>query len=179
MPKPSQSSRTRASAHLISRSEDETRALGERIGRLCEPGDVILLEGDLGAGKTVLAQGIARGLGVLGVVNSPTFTLVKEYRGRVPFYHFDLYRLEDTSEAADLGMDEYLDGEGVCVVEWAERATALWPADYLLASLAALTDSERRLDLDGYGKRGAILCAEIAEPSARGEPPMSDKHGAT
>ncbi|WP_205628903.1 tRNA (adenosine(37)-N6)-threonylcarbamoyltransferase complex ATPase subunit type 1 TsaE, partial [Acinetobacter baumannii] len=87
------------------------QALAEQIGRLAEPGDVLTLSGDLGAGKTSFTQGLARGMGVNGVVNSPTFTIIKEYMGRLPLYHMDVYRMED--ELEDLGFDEYFYGEGV------------------------------------------------------------------
>ena len=166
MPQHHSTSHVSASARLHTQDEEGTRALGERLGHLCVAGDVILLEGNLGAGKTVIAQGIARGLGVLGVVNSPTFTLIKEYAGRLPLYHFDLYRLEDASEAAELGLDEYLEQHGVCVLEWAERAAALWPADYLLARLTATSDQEREVELRGVGVRGVALCEDLAAGSA-------------
>lgn len=158
-----------ARAQLFSASESDTRHLGERLGSLCAPGDLILLEGSLGAGKTALAQGIGRGLGVAAPVNSPTFTLVKEYRGRIPLYHFDLYRLDDAEQAFELGIEEYLEGDGVCVVEWAERAAALWPSDHLRIHLVIAGPSERQLLLEGHGPRGSTLCRELARASADGD----------
>jgi tRNA threonylcarbamoyladenosine biosynthesis protein TsaE len=164
-PSPSASAPS-ARAELFSASEGETRRLGERLGSLCAPGDLILLEGGLGAGKTALAQGIGRGLGVAGAINSPTFTLVKEYRGHIPLYHFDLYRLDDPEQALDLGIDDYLEGEGVCVVEWAERAAALWPDDHLRIGFVIAGPTERQLHVEGHGPRASALCRALARASA-------------
>ena len=101
-------------------SEPETEEFGLRFSRILEPGDVIALTGDLGAGKTALTKAIAKGLGVTETVTSPTFTIIKEYRsGRLPLYHFDVYRLSDGEEFLDIGGEEYLDGDGLCVIEWA------------------------------------------------------------
>lgn len=106
-----------------SQSPEDTRQLGERIGRWLQAGDILLLFGDLGAGKTTLIQGIAAGLevGPDQYVRSPTFTLINEYKGRLPVYHVDLYRIESTAELADLGLEDYLFGEGVTLVEWGEK----------------------------------------------------------
>jgi tRNA threonylcarbamoyladenosine biosynthesis protein TsaE len=106
-----------------SRSAEDTLALGEKIGRHLKAGDTLLLFGDLGAGKTTLTQGIARGLGVAKeeYVRSPTFTLVNQYQGRYPVYHIDLYRIGSARELEDLGIDEVLAGDGVAIVEWAEK----------------------------------------------------------
>lgn len=103
----------------ISTSVKETQQMAERLARYLKPGDVLALDGDLGAGKTNFTQGLARGLGVTAVVNSPTFTIIKEYSGRYPLYHMDVYRLEDEWE--DLGFDEYFYGDGITVVEWPSR----------------------------------------------------------
>lgn len=157
----SQSAAPCTGGELISHSDRETHRIGERLGALCRPGDVILLEGALGAGKTALTQGIGRGLGVRGIINSPTFTLVKEYAGRMPLYHFDLYRLEDEGEVLDLGVDEYLEGDGVCVVEWAERAAGVWPSSHLRVRLVVTGAHDRRLELEGCGARGEALCGAL------------------
>ena len=154
-------------ADLVSRSEHDTRRIGERLGDLCRPGDLILLEGQLGAGKTALAQGIGRGLGVTATINSPTFTLVKEYAGRLPFYHVDLYRLDGPDEVADLGLDEYLERGGVCVVEWADRAGALWPASWLRMRLETAGPHERHLYVQGRGVRGEALRRELLSLASR------------
>ena len=106
---------------LLLKTEDDTRALGLRIAEALEPGDIVALIGDLGTGKTALTKYIAEGLGVTEEINSPTFTIVKEYRsGRLPLYHFDVYRIEDPEEMFEVGFDEYLYGQGVCLVEWAD-----------------------------------------------------------
>jgi tRNA threonylcarbamoyladenosine biosynthesis protein TsaE len=148
---------TPAQPDLISRDERDTRRLGARLGALCQPGDLILLVGTLGAGKTALAQGIGRGLGVTTTINSPTFTLIKEYTGRLPMYHLDLYRLDDPTAVAALGLEEYLEGDGVCVVEWADRADTLWPPSWLRIYLVATGSRERAIYLQGCGPRGQSL----------------------
>ena len=107
---------------MITRSAEETRALGKRLAGRLQPGDVLLLEGDLGAGKSELTRGIAGGLGVTETVTSPSFTILNVYEsGRCPLYHFDWYRLESSEELYELGMDEYLGGDGIAVVEWPGR----------------------------------------------------------
>lgn len=143
---------------LVSHSERETRRIGAALGGLCQAGDLILLEGDLGSGKTALTQGIGLGLGVVGTINSPTFTLVKEYTGRLSLYHFDLYRLDDLRQVDDLGIDDYLEGGGVTVVEWAERVAAFWPPRWLRVRLRATSARSRRLTFDGTGPRGRAFC---------------------
>jgi len=107
-----------------SRSAEETQALGERFGRSLQPGDIVLLFGGLGAGKTTFTQGIARALGHDDFIRSPTFTLVNEYAGKVPIYHIDLYRLDDSEAIRALGIEEYLYGDGVTIIEWAEKLFA-------------------------------------------------------
>ncbi|MDR1193574.1 MAG: tRNA (adenosine(37)-N6)-threonylcarbamoyltransferase complex ATPase subunit type 1 TsaE [Peptococcaceae bacterium] len=110
----------------------ETRAWGAALARLLPPGAFVALRGDLGAGKTCLAQGMAQGLGYPGAAASPTFGLIHEYLGgRLPFYHFDVYRLKDPSELEELGYEDYFYGDGVCGVEWSERVPAYLPADRL------------------------------------------------
>lgn len=106
----------------ISHSEEETEALGEELGRRVPAGTVIAFTGDLGAGKTAFTRGLARGLGIEGRVTSPTFTIVNEYPGgRLPLFHFDMYRLDSSDELFDIGWEEYLDRGGVCAVEWSEN----------------------------------------------------------
>lgn len=103
-------------------SPEETFRLGEQLGRRAKPGQIYCLNGDLGVGKTVLTQGFAAGLEIEGPVSSPTFTILQEYtEGRIPLYHFDVYRLEETEELDEIGFDEYIYGDGVCLIEWAER----------------------------------------------------------
>ena len=113
----------------ISRSEGETEALGARLAGLLSPGAVVALYGDLGAGKTAFTRGIARGLGIAGRVTSPTFTIVNEYEGDLPLFHFDLYRLGSAEELFDIGWGDYLARNGVCVVEWSQRADDVLAAE--------------------------------------------------
>jgi tRNA threonylcarbamoyladenosine biosynthesis protein TsaE len=108
-----------AAFHITTVSAEDTMKQAQEIGRLARAGDVITLSGDLGTGKTHFAKGLAHGLGVTGNVNSPTYTIMKEYKGRFPFYHMDVYRLEEESE--ELGLEEYIEGDGVTLIEWPER----------------------------------------------------------
>ncbi len=113
-------------------SSEETYDIGYRLAKGVAPGTVIALTGDLGVGKTVFTQGFAAGLGVKEHVNSPTFTIVQVYDdGRMPFYHFDVYRISDVSEMDEIGYEEYFYGDGVCLVEWAELIRDIMPEDYL------------------------------------------------
>ena len=104
-------------------SPEETQTLGEKLGKKLKPGSVIALIGDLGTGKTCLTQGIARGVGIAPneVVSSPSYILINEYNGNIPIYHIDLYRIETPEEIAELGLGEYVDGVGICIIEWADR----------------------------------------------------------
>ncbi len=110
-------------------SQGETQALGKKIGKTLKRGDVIALIGDLGTGKTCLTQGIARGAGIAPdeIVSSPSYILINEYNGTVPIYHIDLYRLENSEEIAELGLSEYVEGDGICIIEWAERMADALP----------------------------------------------------
>ncbi|MEW6750392.1 MAG: tRNA (adenosine(37)-N6)-threonylcarbamoyltransferase complex ATPase subunit type 1 TsaE [Candidatus Latescibacterota bacterium] len=138
--------------NVVTRSPEETRALGAELAGTLEPGDVVALYGDLGSGKTCLAQGICAGLAVAGPVTSPTFILINEYRGvlrgaTIPVYHLDLYRLRSPEELENLGAEEYLCGQGVSLVEWAERAGDLLPSRRYEASLEYVDVSERRIHI--------------------------------
>ncbi len=110
-------------------SAEETYALGKKLGEEAKPGAVFCLSGDLGVGKTVFTKGFAVGLGVTDTVNSPTFTIVQEYKGRLPFYHFDVYRIEEPEEMEEIGYEDYFYGDGACMIEWAELIEELIPAD--------------------------------------------------
>jgi len=144
---------------VVSHSPEETAGWGRQLGTLLDAGDVVALVGELGAGKTTLAQGIARGLGVPeeSYIASPTFTLINEYRGRVPLYHLDFYRIEDPSECACLGMEEYLFGAGVALIEWADKMASLLPGDHLVVRLAYLDETTRGALVCATGDRSASL----------------------
>ncbi len=132
-------------------SAEETTAFGAALGALLQPGDVVLLNGDLGAGKSVLARGLARGLGITQAMPSPTFTLMQPYQGRIPFYHFDLYRLDDPDQFYEAGLDEFVSGDGAAVIEWPECAD-LCPAVALHIDLGRLDgDDERTITLTPVG----------------------------
>jgi tRNA threonylcarbamoyladenosine biosynthesis protein TsaE len=148
---------------LISHSPEQTRRLGAHLGALLQAGDLLCLEGDLGSGKTCLAQGIGLGLGVVEPITSPTFTLVAEYQPPLPappLYHIDLYRLGNPlDEALDMGLEEYVQGDGVCLIEWAERVTPLLPKEHLWLQLRHLNASKRTILLTARGKRYEELLA--------------------
>ncbi len=117
---------------LETNSAEETFLFGKRIGETAEPGMVYTLVGDLGVGKTVLTQGVAAGLGIEGPVNSPTFTILQVYdEGRIPFYHFDVYRIGDVSEMDEIGYEDYFYGQGLCFIEWANLIEEILPDKYM------------------------------------------------
>jgi tRNA threonylcarbamoyladenosine biosynthesis protein TsaE len=130
---------------LVTRAPEETRELGAALADLLVPGDVISLTGDLGAGKTCLVQGAARSLGVQEPVGSPTFVLVREYRGEIPVYHLDVYRLDRLQEVLDLGFEDLLDPGGVIFIEWGDAIDPLLPDSYLEVELSVSGDDEMRL----------------------------------
>ncbi|MAE11488.1 MAG: tRNA (adenosine(37)-N6)-threonylcarbamoyltransferase complex ATPase subunit type 1 TsaE [Dehalococcoidales bacterium] len=140
---------------LVSKSPEQTQELGRSIGELALPGDVFLLVGKLGAGKTCLTQGIAWGLGIDEYASSPTFVIMRELYGRLPVYHVDLYRLDDIEESLDLGLDDYLYGRGICVVEWAEKALSILPRHHLLINISYLSESDtgRSIQMEANGQR--------------------------
>lgn len=139
-------------------SEAETEALGERLAPRLRAGDVLALYGDLGTGKTTLVRGLARGLGSPDPVASPTFVLMHLYEGRLPLYHFDAWRLSGPQDLEAIGAEDYLEGDGVAVVEWSERAEGLLPAERLDIRLErGPGEEERQVRLVGRGRRGAEL----------------------
>ena len=126
-------------------SAEETFRLGKRLGEKAKPGQIYTLTGDLGVGKTVFTQGLAAGLGITGPVNSPTFTIVQEYEeGRMPFYHFDVYRIGDIEEMEEIGYDDYFFGNGVCMIEWADLIRELIPEDHIEVEI--VKDLEKGFD---------------------------------
>ena len=143
-------------------SVDQTRDLAAALAVLARPGDVIVLAGDLGAGKTAFVQGFGRGLGVVERITSPTFTLVHVYEGRLPVHHLDVYRLEQMSEALDLGLAEMLDEGGVVLVEWGDAITRLLPHDHLEVRLTfGAGDDDRVLELESVGPAWAQRSAAM------------------
>jgi len=153
---------------FMSRSPDQTRRLGARLGALLQGGDVVCLEGPLGSGKTCLAQGVGRGWGVGQTLISPTFVLVREYArldNTIRLYHIDLYRISNMDEAFGLGMDEFLgDARAVCVIEWAERARPLMPSEHLWIRLRFADhagQTRRALNFRAEGKRHTALLREF------------------
>ena len=122
---------------------ESTLRIGHLLAQVLAPGDVVTLSGELGSGKTCLVQGICRGLCVIDDVTRPTYTLVNEYRGDIPVYHFDLYRLEDEISVLDLGFEEYIDGRGVCLVEWADKFPFILPDTRIDVAIEMLDESKR------------------------------------
>lgn len=156
----------------VTRSAEETKLLGRRLGELAQAGDLFLLVGNLGAGKTCLAQGIARGLGVRQHAMSPSFVLVREYQGRLPFYHIDFYRLHRIEEIEELGLEEYFSGKGVCVVEWAERGLSTLPPEHLLIKISFLSPLQRQLHLEARGVRYQEILHQLQHPFTESSPPV-------
>jgi tRNA threonylcarbamoyladenosine biosynthesis protein TsaE len=141
-----------------------TQGFGRRLGQRLWPGSVVALIGELGAGKTQLARAIAEGLDIADcrMVTSPTFVLVQEYRARLPIYHFDAYRLNTEAEFADLGVYEYFESNGVCLVEWADRVAGCLPADHVRITLETTGETSRRVVVEGRGEEYERLVAELS-----------------
>jgi tRNA threonylcarbamoyladenosine biosynthesis protein TsaE len=160
------------------RDAAETHALGQRLGALLRPGDVVVLDGELGTGKTVMAKGIAIALGVTEPVVSPTFTVVREYDAPTPFVHVDVYRLDHLQELHDLGFDDLVGGEAVTVVEWGERVSAVLPSDRLRVLLEpGADDDDRIVSVDATGttwtvRRELLRSALEAAPAPAADPPV-------
>lgn len=130
-------------------NQREMEELAKRLSTLLGPGDVICLTGDLGAGKTTFTQALAKGLGVDEYVTSPTFTLIQEYEGRLPLYHFDVYRIQDVSEMEDIGYEEYFYGKGITVIEWASLIEEILPPDKMWIEIQSSGFSEREICFNG------------------------------
>ena len=145
----------------VTSSPEETQAFAERLGKRLTAGDVLTLEGDLGAGKTTFTKGLGVGLGVKRTINSPTFTIIKEYMGRMPFYHMDVYRLEDSDE--DLGFEEFFEGDGVTVIEWAHFIKDFLPSERLEITIEYREESERRITLHALSSHFEKICKELIE----------------
>ena len=132
-----------------SRSPEETQRIGEALGERLKAGDVVATIGELGAGKTCFLQGLVRALGVTETATSPTFVLINQYRGRLPVYHVDAYRTESLTEILDLGLEELFDGEGVTVVEWADKLLLLLPSRAIVVRISGLGDEPREIVIEG------------------------------
>lgn len=141
-----------------------TEAFGRRLGQRLFPGAVVALVGPLGAGKTHLVRAVAEGLGVTNpaAVSSPTFVLIQEYPARLPIHHFDAYRLRSVREFAELGADEYFEGDGVCLVEWADKVEQALPTEHLRVAIEVVDENRRRFVLKAYGKKYVELLSQLA-----------------
>ncbi|WP_058306287.1 tRNA (adenosine(37)-N6)-threonylcarbamoyltransferase complex ATPase subunit type 1 TsaE [Gracilibacillus massiliensis] len=140
-------------------TEEETRRLANKLALLIRPGDVITLEGDLGAGKTTFTKGLGAGLGVRRTINSPTFTIVKEYIGEIPLYHMDVYRLENSEE--DIGFEEYFNGDGITVIEWATFIEDYLPEERLTIQIKRLDEHKRAIIFKPIGSYFEEICKEL------------------
>lgn len=149
-----------------SRSVDETRAIGEAIGSLLLPGDVVSLSGDLGAGKTAFVQGVARTLGVQGRVTSPSFVIMREYSGDLPMLHVDVYRLNSLQEVIDLGFEEFLDPSRVVLIEWGDAVGPVLPESHLNLEMRIEDETERRLAFRATGPAWLTRLEEVGRLTA-------------
>lgn len=152
-------------------SPEETRKIGEALGRLLAPGDVVGLIGDLGAGKTVFAQGVALGIGAKGRVTSPTFTLIHEHMGRIPLYHVDVYRLRTLDDVESIGIEDYLYGDGAVVLEWADQVLSILPEDRLDIVIERPDrdgdDNVREISISPHGERYQHMLEELKSIACR------------
>lgn len=144
---------------IIVHTKEETNALGERLGKLLTKGMLVTLSGDLGAGKTTFTKGIGKGLGIKKIINSPTFTILKQYSGKYQLSHFDAYRLEGQDD--DLGFEEIFDSEDICVVEWAEYISDILPKEKLEINIYKIDEDSRRFVLHPVGKQYEQICQEL------------------
>ena len=148
---------------LVTHSAEQTQKLGTSIGKLAEPGDIYLLIGELGAGKTCLTQGIAYGLDIQEYTLSPSFVIMRELHGRLSLYHMDFYRLDNIAEISDLGLDDYLFGKGVCVIEWANKGLTVLPEDHLVIKIDYLADNERSFVIEPKGERYISMLKQLKD----------------
>jgi tRNA threonylcarbamoyladenosine biosynthesis protein TsaE len=144
-------------------SAEQTQNFGTAIGKLAEPGDIFLLIGELGAGKTCLTQGIAYGLDIHEYTLSPSFVIMRELHGRLALYHMDFYRLDNIAEISDLGLDDYLFGQGVCVIEWANKGMTVLPEDHLVIKIDYLSGDERSFTIEPHGARYERTLKQLKE----------------
>lgn len=140
---------------------EKTEEFGENLGSLLRPSDVVCLNGDLGAGKTTLTKSIGKGMGIEDYITSPTFTIINEYYSKLNLYHFDTYRLENIDDIEYLGFDEYFYGDGVCIIEWADKIRNFLPEEYLELNISKLDENKRRIEIIAVGDRWLDLLEEI------------------
>ncbi|MFQ5905276.1 MAG: tRNA (adenosine(37)-N6)-threonylcarbamoyltransferase complex ATPase subunit type 1 TsaE [bacterium] len=152
-------------AVLKTRSEEETREIGRCLGKWVGRGDVLALYGELGAGKTVLVKGLSQALGVEENVRSPSFTIIGEYEGRLPLYHIDLFRMSDVEEILKIGYEEYLYGDGVCAIEWAEKIENLLPDRRLDIRFYHVDTNERKIEVASHNMESPPLPAHLLADS--------------
>ena len=143
-------------------SQDETEKFGYELGIKAEPGQIYCLSGDLGVGKTVFTKGFAKGLDIDEHITSPTFTIINEYHGRLPLYHFDVYRIGSSDEMYDIGYEEYINGEGVCIIEWANLIEDILPDEYLHIELK-YKDMSREMILNPVGEKYEKIVEELTK----------------
>ncbi|MBP3920960.1 MAG: tRNA (adenosine(37)-N6)-threonylcarbamoyltransferase complex ATPase subunit type 1 TsaE [Bacilli bacterium] len=144
---------------FTSNCEEDTIELAENLESEKFPNLVICLDGELGTGKTIFTKGFANALGITETVTSPTFTIIKEYNGELPLYHMDVYRIDDTS--CDIGIEEYFEKGGVCIIEWSENIKSILPKNYLHIKFKALGENKRLLIINAYGKKYEELCEAV------------------
>lgn len=149
-----------ANCLFITHNEQETKELAQRLATFLLPGDILALEGNLGAGKTTFTQGLAKGLQIDHHIDSPTFMMIKEYQGRLPLYHMDLYRLEEESNI--LGLDDYFYNDGICVLEWPSRIREIIPADAVFINIERHPDESRHIHISSTNPRSLQLCKELS-----------------
>lgn len=146
---------------IDSQSPEETHEVGFKIGKRLKPGDIVCLNGDLGAGKTTITKAIAEALGIEENITSPSFTIVNEYYGDVNLYHFDVYRIDDIEEMYDIGYEEYFYSDGICVIEWANMIEDILPKERLELNLYNTSDSDsRKIEIEAFGERYEELIRE-------------------
>lgn len=143
-------------------NEEQTRDIGFKLGKLLTPKSVVCLIGDLGAGKTTMTQSLAGSLGVDDYITSPTFTIVNEYEGRIPLYHFDVYRIGSSDEMYDIGFDEYINGDGVCIIEWANLIEDILPDEYLNIEMK-YKETGREMILTPKGEKYEQIVKELTK----------------
>lgn len=154
---------------IKSNSEKETFAFGQKIGELVEPGELILLSGNLGVGKTIITQGICDGLNIEEDVTSPTYNLINEYEGDLTVYHMDLYRLENEEELYDLAFEEYLDSDGIVIIEWPDIAYDLIPPEFIYIKINSISEKKREIIMEAEGDKAVRLFERLEKYVSNGD----------